>query len=47
MLVWPLEWMILAALSAGGVWFGIAGRRYREQITEPERARQILEEYAE
>ena len=47
MLVWPLEWMILAALSAGGLWFWIAGRRYREQITEPERARQILEEYAD
>ena len=46
MLVWPLEWMILGALSLLGLWFWRAGRRYRDGVGEDERAELILEDYA-
>ncbi len=45
-LVWPLEWIILGVLTAtgGGFWYG--ARRYREAVTETDRARLMLEDYA-
>ena len=46
MLVWPLEWAILAGLTGAGAWFWLAARRYREQVSEQERGRLILEEYS-
>lgn len=45
-LVWPLEWMILGALSATGLVFWFGARRYRQRVSEEERARLILEDYA-
>jgi len=45
-LVWPLEWAILAALSLTGLGFWIGGRRYREGVAEDDRAVLILEDYA-
>ena len=46
MLVWPLEWLILGALSATGMGFWIAARRYRQRVSEEDRAKLILENYA-
>ena len=46
MLVWPLEWLILGALSATGLGFWFAGRRYRQRVSEEDRAELILENYA-
>ena len=46
MLVWPLEWLILGALSATGWGFWFAGRRYRQRVSEEDRAQLILEDYA-
>jgi len=45
-LVWPLEWAILGVLSATGLGFWIAARRYRQRVSEEDRARLILEDYA-
>jgi len=45
-LVWPLEWAILGALSVTGIGFWIGARRYRDAVPEEDRARLILEEYA-
>ncbi len=45
-LTWPLEWYILGALSVAGLGFWLAARRYREAVSEDERARLILEDYA-
>lgn len=45
-LVWPLEWLILAALSASGIGFWFVARRYRERVSERDRALLILEDYA-
>jgi amino acid transporter len=47
MLVWPLEWIILGALTIAGVGFWFGGSRYRRGVDEPDRARLILEEYVE
>ena len=44
--VWPLEWLILGALSATGLGFWFAARRYRRSVTEEVRAELILEDYA-
>ena len=46
MLAWPLEWVILGALTLAGIGFWLGGRAYREAVSEPERARLILEDYA-
>lgn len=46
MLVWPLEWLILGALSATGAAFWLGARGYRDAISEDQRARLILEDYA-
>ena len=46
MLAWPLEWVILGALSGAGLAFWLGGRGYREAISEDQRARLILEDYA-
>jgi basic amino acid/polyamine antiporter, APA family len=45
-LVWPLEWAILAALSVTGIGFWMGARRYRESVSEEDRAVLILEDYA-
>jgi amino acid transporter len=45
-LVWPLEWLILGALSVTGIGFWIGARRYRQRISEEDRAKLILENYA-
>ena len=45
-LVWPLEWAILGALSATGLGFWFAARGYRQSVSEEDRARLILEDYA-
>jgi len=45
-LVWPLEWLILGALTATGAAFWYGARRYREGVSEADRARLILEDYA-
>ena len=45
-LVWPLEWAILGTLSATGLGFWFAARRYRQRVSEEDRARLILEDYA-
>ncbi|HUF75634.1 MAG TPA: hypothetical protein VMM35_05115, partial [Longimicrobiales bacterium] len=47
MLVWPLEWLILGALSVTGVAFWLGARGYREAISEDQRARLILEDFAD
>jgi APA family basic amino acid/polyamine antiporter len=46
MLVWPLEWLILGALSATGLGFWFTARRYRQRVSEEDRAKLILENYA-
>lgn len=46
MLTWPLEWLILGALSGTGVAFWLGGKTLRERVSEVERARLILEEHA-
>ena len=46
MLVWPLEWLILGALSVTGLGFWFAARRYRQRVSEEDRAKLILENYA-
>jgi amino acid transporter len=46
MLVWPLEWLILGALSATGLGFWFGARRYRQRVSEADRAKLILENYA-
>ena len=46
MLVWPLEWLILGTLSATGLGFWFAARRYRQRVSEEDRAKLILENYA-
>ena len=46
MLVWPLEWLILGALSATGLGFWFTARRYRQRVSEEDRAELILEDYA-
>jgi amino acid transporter len=46
MLVWPLEWLILGVFSLAGVWFWYRAKRHRERISEEQRARLILEDYA-
>ncbi|HSH74247.1 MAG TPA: APC family permease [Longimicrobiales bacterium] len=46
MLVWPLEWAILGALVLAGLVFWRAAGAYRGRLTEDERSRLILEEYA-
>ena len=45
-LVWPLEWLILGTLSITGIGFWFAARGYRQRVSEDDRARLILEEYA-
>jgi amino acid transporter len=45
-LVWPLEWLILGALTATGIAFWFAAARYRAAVSEDARARLILEDYA-
>lgn len=45
-LVWPLEWLILGALSVTGVGFWFAAAAYRQRVSEADRARLILEDYA-
>lgn len=45
-LVWPLEWAILGALTATGVGFWYGARRYRARVTETDRGRLMLEDYA-
>jgi len=45
-LVWPLEWIILGALTATGAGFWFAARGYRERVRERDRARLVLEDYA-
>ncbi len=45
-LVWPLEWLILGALSVTGVGFWFAAAAYRQRVSEMDRARLILEDYA-
>ncbi len=45
-LVWPLEWVILGALTVTGVGFWYGARGYRERVTESDRARLMLEDYA-
>ena len=45
-LVWPLEWLILGALSATGIGFWFAARPYRQRVSEEDRAQLILEDYA-
>ena len=47
MLVWPLEWLILGGLTAAGVAFWVGGIEYRREIPEEDRARLILEDYAD
>ena len=47
MLVWPLEWIILGVLTLGGVGFWLGAADYRSGVSEDERARLILEQYAE
>ncbi len=47
MLVWPLEWVILGALTATGIVFWYGAREYREAVSETDRAQLILEDYAE
>lgn len=46
-LVWPLEWIILGALTATGAVFWLAAGAYRSAVPEADRARLILEEYAD
>jgi amino acid transporter len=46
-LAWPLEWSIMAVLAASGVAFWFGARGYRQRITEAQRARLVLEEYAD
>ena len=46
MLVWPLEWVILGTLGAAGLAFWLAARAYRRLVSEEDRARLILEDYA-
>jgi len=45
-LVWPLEWLILGTLSITGIGFWFAARGYRQRVSEDDRARLILEDYA-
>ncbi len=45
-LAWPLEWIILGALTGTGVGFWFGARAYREAVSEDDRARLVLEEYA-
>ncbi|MEE2898445.1 MAG: APC family permease [Gemmatimonadota bacterium] len=45
-LVWPLEWLILGALSVTGVGFWFAAAAYRQRVSEADRSRLILEDYA-
>ena len=45
-LAWPLEWLILGALTLTGVVFWMLAREYRAQTPEAERSRLVLEEYA-
>jgi amino acid transporter len=46
-LVWPMEWLILGVLSGTGFAFWFAARRYRQRVSEEDRAHLILEDYAE
>jgi APA family basic amino acid/polyamine antiporter len=45
-LVWPLEWFVLAALSVTGLAFWFSARGYRQRVSEDDRAKLILEDYA-
>lgn len=45
-LVWPLEWLVLAVLSLTGAAFWFGGRAYRQRVSEKDRAKLILEDYA-
>jgi amino acid transporter len=47
MLVWPLEWAILGVLIVTGVVFWLGAGGYRRGVSEDDRARLILEEYAD
>ncbi len=47
MLVWPLEWAILGVLTVTGIAFWLGAAVYRRGVSEEDRARLILEEYAD
>ena len=46
-LSWPLEWIILIAVTAGGIVVWIRGGETRRQISETERTRLVLEHHSE
>ena len=46
-LSWPLEWVILIAVTASGIVVWIRGGKTRRQISETERTRLVLEHHSE